>query len=106
MSLGRKIAKGGFWLQASSLIQLVSNTAVTAILARLLTPEIFGLVGIVTLVVSVVGMATSFGITAAIVQQQDIEQDQLSSAYWINTGFGLFSRSLGGRLVTFDRSLL
>lgn len=63
-----------------------------SLLARLLSPEDFGLIAMTTVVM---GLATSFqdlGISSAIIHYQEITKQQLSTLYWINviTGFGLF----------------
>ena len=66
-------------------IQLVS----TAVLARLLTPEHFGLIGMVT---AVTGFATLFkdlGLSAATIQRADISHQQISTLFWVNCGIGI-----------------
>ncbi len=91
MSLGKDLFRSGIWVQASKLTQFASNTLVTIVLANLLSPEAFGLFGIVTLYASLIVQFTSVGITAGIVQKKDVTQLQLSSAFWSNVGFNFLS---------------
>jgi PST family polysaccharide transporter len=91
MSLSRQVIKSGFWLQISRIIQLGSNFIVSVILARLLLPADFGLAGLVTLYGAFVAQFTMLGLTLGIIQKKDINQRQLSTLYWINLGFNLFT---------------
>src|SRR5216117_2147101 len=61
----------------------------TVILARLLTPEDFGLMGMVTtfsLLLLNVGLN---GFTEAVVQREQIDDALVSNLFWINAGVGL-----------------
>lgn len=66
---------------------IVSFLSVT-VLARLLTPRDYGLMGIVMLVIGF-GMAYSdSGISAALIHFQTISKEQLSTLYWFCVGVG------------------
>lgn len=91
MSLSRQVIKSGFWLQLSRLIQMGSNFVVSVILARLLLPADFGLAGMVTLYGAFVAQFTMLGLTLGIIQKKDVTQRQLSTLFWINLGFNLFT---------------
>ena len=54
------------------------------VLARLLGPKDFGLVGMVTALTGVLGWFRDFGLSAAAVQHSDITRDQHSNLFWIN----------------------
>lgn len=54
------------------------------ILARLLTPEDFGLVAMVTVVTGVFELFTSAGLSSAMVQQATITNQQISKLFWVN----------------------
>ncbi len=54
------------------------------ILARLLNPKDFGLVGMVTAVTGFVGLFRDFGLSAAAVQRTNVTQEQASTLFWIN----------------------
>jgi PST family polysaccharide transporter len=58
------------------------------ILARLLEPQDFGLVGMVTALMGVLTLFRDFGLSAATVQRGSITDEQTSTLFWINTLFG------------------
>jgi O-antigen/teichoic acid export membrane protein len=60
-----------------------------AVLARLLDPKDFGLVGMVTALTGVLSIFRDFGLSSATVQRADVTNDQLSTLFWINTAVGL-----------------
>jgi PST family polysaccharide transporter len=59
------------------------------VLARLLAPEDFGLVAIVTVVTSFAPLLIDFGLGDATTQRKDITQGQVSSLFWLSSGIGL-----------------
>lgn len=54
------------------------------ILARLLDPKDFGLVGMVTAVIGVFSVFRDFGLSAAAVQRTSVTEEQSSTLFWIN----------------------
>ena len=54
------------------------------VLARLLDPTDFGLVGMVTAIVGVLSMFRDFGLSSATVQRSSVTDEQLSTLFWIN----------------------
>ena len=54
------------------------------ILARLLSPVDFGLMGMIMVVIGFAQTFSDMGISNAIIQRQDTTKDQLSSLYWMN----------------------
>ncbi len=56
----------------------------TLILARLLTPEDFGLVGMIHPVTAFVWLMRDLGLSAATVQREHLEERQVSALFWIN----------------------
>ncbi len=59
------------------------------ILARLLDPKDFGLVGMVTAFTGVLDIFRDFGLSAATVQRVSVTQEQVSTLFWINIAFGV-----------------
>jgi O-antigen/teichoic acid export membrane protein len=70
---------------ANFIIRLVS----LMVLARLLGPKDFGLVGMVTAFTGVLDLFRDFGLSAATVQRTTITDEQISTLFWINIVFGL-----------------
>ena len=58
------------------------------ILARLLDPKDFGLVGMVTAFTGVLTLFRDFGLSAAAVQRTSITEEQISTLFWINMFLG------------------
>jgi O-antigen/teichoic acid export membrane protein len=54
------------------------------VLARLLDPKDFGLVGMVTAFTGVLGLFRDFGLSSATVQRTEVTDEQVSTLFWIN----------------------
>jgi len=67
----------------------------TVVLARLLTPQDFGLIAMVTAITGFVMMFKDMGLSMATVQKAEINHDQISTLFWINV-----TLSIGVMLVT------
>ncbi len=61
----------------------------TVMLARLLTPEYFGLIGMVTALTTFAEMFKDLGLGTATIQRKEITHEQISTLFWINTGVGI-----------------
>lgn len=69
---------------ASFLIRIAS----LVILARLLNPRDFGLVGMVTALTGVLSLLRDFGLSSAAIQRDTVTEQQLSLLFWINIALG------------------
>jgi O-antigen/teichoic acid export membrane protein len=63
--------------------------AFMAIVARLLAPEDFGLVAMVTVITAVLELFASAGLSAASVQRPTINDHQISTLFWVNILVGV-----------------
>lgn len=81
--------KAGFWNFSTTIINQLRNFVVSIILARLLSPEDFGLLGMATVFVGVVETFVDFGFGASIVQAKEISRRQMSTVFYINLMMGL-----------------
>jgi PST family polysaccharide transporter len=59
------------------------------VLARLLQPEVFGLVAMSMVYVGLLTILQEQGFAQAIIQRQDLHPDHLNTAFWMNLGFSL-----------------
>ncbi|MBV9623089.1 MAG: lipopolysaccharide biosynthesis protein, partial [Acidobacteria bacterium] len=59
------------------------------ILARALGPRDFGLVGMVTAFTGFLGLFRDFGLSSASVQRADVNEEQISTLFWINMLVGV-----------------
>lgn len=85
-SIGGRAISGGFVTVGAQAVKFVLNIGGAAILARLLTPREFGLVGMVLAITGLAGIFNTLGLSTATVQRQDITQKQVSNLFWINVG--------------------
>ena len=62
-----------------------------AVLARILTPEDFGFISMVTAVTAIAERFKDLGLSTATVQKKNITEEQVSQLFWINvvTAFGI-----------------
>src|SRR5438477_10732880 len=65
------------------------NLVSTAILARLLRPQDFGLVAMVTSITSFIGLFKDLGLSNATVQRLHITHEEISFLFWINVVLSL-----------------
>lgn len=87
----RAVASGVKWAFVSQAGMRAAQLATTAVLARLLEPADFGLVGMALAVVFLVDVFKDLGTTSALVQRQTLEEPLLSSVFWIQLGIGLLA---------------
>jgi O-antigen/teichoic acid export membrane protein len=86
-SIKSKVARGGFWLGAASSTEQILRLIRNMILARLLAPEAFGLMGIAMSINAAFESFTQLGISQAIIQnQRGKEQSYLNGAWWLSCG--------------------
>lgn len=79
--------RGGLVSMGAQAIIFGVSMAGTVVLARLLTPDDYGVVGMVSLVLGFAKMFRDAGLTAATIQQDTLTQEQASSLFWVNTTF-------------------
>ena len=72
--------------QGSKFILQISSMA---ILGRLLTPNDYGLIGMVTPIIGFVLLFKDLGLSTATIQKEQINHRQVSTLFWINIAFSL-----------------
>lgn len=81
----RNQVKGGVkWTTVSTVFLAISSILKISILTRFLDKSDFGLVAIVTFILSFMELFNDMGISTAILHKQNISKDQYSSLYWVN----------------------
>lgn len=89
MSLRDQAVSGVRWTAFSTGGAAIIQFVQLVIIARLLSSRDFGLMGMVTLVVGLGQAFADMGLSAAVIQRQEISRNQLASLYWLNVGAGL-----------------
>lgn len=79
--------KGVFWNTVQTVVSRSFGVAVKLILAKLLFPEQFGLIGMATVVIGFVTVLCNLGISSALVQIKDekLTSDHYNTAFWTGT---------------------
>jgi O-antigen/teichoic acid export membrane protein len=80
--------RGGTVTLAAQFIRLVVQTGAMMMITRLLSPDDFGLQGMVTAVTGVVSLFRDAGLSVATVQRPVITHAETSTLFWINVALG------------------
>ncbi len=84
MTLAKRTLKGIGWYGSAHIINKGVDFLSILILARLLQPADFGVVGIVVSISTIFQMITELGMSTAIIQNAEIDAADLSTAFWVN----------------------
>ena len=85
---GRAICGGAFTV-GSQASQFIIGLLATMVMARLLTPRDYGLIGMVTVVTGFLTIFKDIGLSRATIQRNVLTHDEASSLFWINGGVGV-----------------
>lgn len=88
-SLQRSAVSGFKWSSVSQIGQQAMQVITTVILARLLKPSDFGLVGMAMIVIGFGALFKDLGTSAAVIQRKNLSRELLSSIFWVNVAFGV-----------------
>ncbi len=89
-SFRQKTISGVGWSSTATFIKQAINFVVSIILARLLSPDQFGLMGMILVFINFATIFTDLGFGAALIQRKDVTDDHYSSIFWVNVASGLF----------------
>jgi PST family polysaccharide transporter len=93
-SLKQRTLYGLTWASVSQVTKLVTQFSVTAILARLLEPSDFGLLGMANIFIYLGTLLNERGFSSALIQNKEVNDKHYSTVFWINVAFGLFLMAL------------
>ena len=82
--IGSRTARGGVITIVSHGLKFAFSIVATAVLARLLTPQDYGLIGMVVVFTGFVAMFKDLGLSFATVQRPEISDEQISTLFWVN----------------------
>ena len=89
INLGGRAARGGVVAITSQGLKFIVTLAATSVMARLLTPQDYGLIGMVAFVTGFVSMYKDLGLSAATIQKSEINSEQISTLFWVNVCLSL-----------------
>lgn len=85
----KQLLGGMKWTASSTLINTVLQLGQYVVLARLLSPNDFGLMGMIIVIISFAQVFTDMGLGSAIIQKKNVTENQLSTLYWLNIFCGI-----------------
>src|SRR4026207_1476252 len=83
-NLAGRTARGGAVAIVSQGLKFAITIVATSVMARLLTPNDYGLIGMVAFVTGFVSMYKDLGLSAATIQRSEISSEQISTLFWVN----------------------
>lgn len=83
-SVFSRIRTGVFWTAFFNSIDFVLNFGSSVVLARLLFPEDFGLMGLASIAIQFARRIANFGFTSVLVWLKEIKQEHYDTVYWFN----------------------
>ncbi|MBD1918205.1 MULTISPECIES: MOP flippase family protein [Cyanophyceae] len=90
MGLHQQAVKGAFWSAVESWGRQFFSLFTFFLLARLLSPEIFGLTALASIFVAFMQLFLDQGLAQAIIQRKEISKEHLNTAFWICAVIGFF----------------
>src|SRR5215212_2175505 len=90
--LSKKVIRGSVWLFSSYALSRLGRMVMMLILARLLSPQAYGLIGLSIVISTAVRIINEFGIWQAVVHRREPDDHYLNTAFTANV--------LGGLLMT------
>lgn len=88
-NVSSKMAKGAAWMVGFKLVERSIGLVSTVILARLLSPDDFGLVAIATAFLGLLVLLTSFSFDVALIQNQHAGRELYDTAWTFNVIFAV-----------------
>lgn len=88
-NLRNQTLSGLGWSGVAQVVRQLLQFIVSVILARLLSPEEFGLIGMIIVFTGFAGLFSELGLGAALIQKLDMDERHLNSVFWVNIGAGI-----------------
>ena len=80
------LSSGIFWTSAENITSRFTNFAITIVLARLLEPEQYGTIALVTILISFLDVIVISGMGSSLIQKKDADELDFSSVTWFSLG--------------------
>lgn len=93
-NLKQKTKKGLYWSTASNFANQGMRFVFGLILARLLSPDAYGVIGMLTVFLCIVQVFIDCGFSQALIAKQDRTQTDFSTEFFFNIGIGLIGYCL------------
>ena len=84
-NIKKKATHGGLITVCSQALIFIFTLLSTAILARLITPDDFGLIGMILVIINFLAVFKDAGLAQATIQRKTINQSEVSNLFWVNS---------------------
>lgn len=88
MTLSARTFSAARWTTASTVMRAVLQLGQITVLARFLSPQDYGLMAMVTVVLSYAALFSDMGLSTAFIQRSHVSHDERSSLYWLSVIVG------------------
>ena len=88
-SLKEKTARGFAWSTVSNLSQIVMNVGFGIVLARLLSPSDYGMVGLLSIFGLIASALQDSGFRVALANRKEIRHEDYNAVFWFNVAVGV-----------------
>ena len=90
-NIKNQLFSGVFYTALAKYSGIVISLVIAGILARLLSPDDFGIVAVATVIIAFFSLLTDMGISPAIIQDHSLPEDELSTifSFTVWTGIGI-----------------
>lgn len=89
MGIKEQVLRGTFYIAVAKYSGLVVGLIITSILARILTPEDYGVVAIAMVFITFFTLLSDMGIGSAIIQYKDLDKKEISSVFGLSFWLGI-----------------
>ena len=93
-SLKDKTIKGTAWSAIDNVTQMGVSFLVSIVLARLLSPDDYGLIGIINIFTVVCTAIINGGFSAALIRKKDVTDDDYNTSFIVNLGLSMLLYAL------------
>ena len=104
-TVGRQLASGVFYTSIAKYAGIVVTLVVSGVLARLFTPEEFGVVNIATVVIAFFAIFSDLGIGPAVIQHKNLDKRDLGGIFsltlWSGAVMALLFFAASGLIASF-----
>jgi O-antigen/teichoic acid export membrane protein len=88
-TVGNRVRTGALWSVGQIFVRNGLSLVLTAILARILLPEDYGLIGMVATLTALLQVFANMGLSWATVRSTDLNMHQVSGLFWVNLVVGV-----------------
>ena len=89
LNLSSSVFAGAGWMALSRLVAQALSLVSVTVVARALTPEAYGLIGMAQLVITFISLFQDLGTSSAVIQRPEVDQRFLSTIWWLNFALSL-----------------